>query len=84
VVEGWAESHLATHKARSYAPEVIADSSGEFYGNAVRFPTAEEAEAYVADLAMRWTLVTATRVVKSEDPPNYRWVNGTYERIDDV
>ena len=60
----------------SWAPEVIADSSGKFYGNALRFATREEAEANVANLAMRWMLVRETRVVESEDPVNYAWVEG--------
>ena len=60
----------------SYKPEVMADSSGKWCGNALRFATREEAEANVADLAMRWTLVRATRVVESDDPVNYRYENG--------
>lgn len=42
--------------------EVIADSSGEWCGNGLRFDTEAEAEAYVLDLSMRWTLVRDTRV----------------------
>lgn len=61
----------------SYAPEVIADSSGKWAGNALRFATREEAEANVRDLARRWMLVRETRVVESDDPPNYRWVDGS-------
>ncbi len=62
--------------ANSFAPEVIADSSGKWAGNALRFPTREEAEANVKNLKQRWMLVTDTRVVESEDEPNYRWVDG--------
>jgi hypothetical protein len=61
---------------KSWKPEVIADSSGEWCGNALRFATREEAEANVKDLMWRWTLVTDTRVVESDDEVNYRWVNG--------
>ena len=57
---------------QSYAAEVIADSSGKWAGNGLRFATEREAEAYVADLARRWTLVTETRVVESDDPVNQR------------
>jgi hypothetical protein len=57
----------------SYAPEVIADSSGKWCGNALRFATREEAEANVFNLSMRWMLVRETRVVESDDPVNYRW-----------
>jgi hypothetical protein len=68
----------------SYKPEVIADASGKWCGNTLRFATHEEAAANVADLFSRWTLVTDTRVVESTDPVNYRWVNGKSERIDNV
>ena len=61
---------------KSYEPQVIADSTGKFFGNACRFATKEEAELYVNDLMWRWTLVRETRVVESEDPVNYRWVKG--------
>jgi hypothetical protein len=42
----------------------------------LRFATKEEAEANVADLAMRWTMVTDTAVEECDDPVNYRWVDG--------
>lgn len=60
----------------SWKPEVIADSSGQWVGNALRFATREEAEASVRDLAGRWTLVRQTRAVESPDPVNYAWVQG--------
>jgi len=60
----------------SFAPQVVADHSGNFAGNGLRFATREEAEANVKDLERRWMLVTATRVVETPDPVNYRWVNG--------
>lgn len=62
--------------AKSYAPEVIADSSGVWVGNALRFPTQEEAAENVRDLSMRWFAVRETRVVESEDEPNYFWLEG--------
>ena len=65
----------------SWKPEVIADMSGEWCGNALRFATKEEAEANVRDLASRWLLVTDTRVIPSDDPVNYRWVDGKLERV---
>jgi len=55
---------------KSYAPEVIADSSGVWTGNGLRFQHREDAEAWVDDLSLRWTLVRDTRVVESEDEPN--------------
>jgi hypothetical protein len=60
----------------SFKPEVVADSTGKFYGNALRFATREEAEANVRDLEMRWFAVRDTRVVESDDPVNYRYVDG--------
>lgn len=60
----------------SYAAEVIADASGKWSGNAIRFHTEAEAKAYAVDLAMRWTLVTDRRVVQSPDMPNYSYVDG--------
>lgn len=62
--------------SKSYAPEVIADAGGQWSGNAVRFATRKEAEEWVSDLAFRWLLVRATRVVESDDPVNYKFVDG--------
>jgi hypothetical protein len=56
----------------SFKAEVIADNSGQFCSNTLRFATREEAMQYVDDLAMRWTLVIDTRVIESDDPVNYR------------
>ena len=67
---------------KSYAPEVIADGSGKWCGNALRFATREEAELNVNELAYRWFAVTKTRVVESDDPVNYRWVDGKLEPIE--
>ena len=52
----------------SWKPEVIADSSGQWASNGLRFATKTEAETYTHDLARRWTLVRETRVVESTDP----------------
>lgn len=68
----------------SWKPEVIADSSGEWCGNALRFATKEEAEANVANLAMRWLAVRETRVVESDDPVNYRWTEEGLKVVEGV
>lgn len=60
---------------KSYAPEVIADSSGQWCGNALRFATYREALDNVLDLEMRWMLVRKTRVVESDDEPNYSYLD---------
>lgn len=57
----------------SFAPEVIADGSGKWNRNALRFATEEEAQGWVDDLRRRWTLVIDTRVVETDDPVNYRF-----------
>lgn len=44
--------------------EVIADSSGEFCGNMLQFPTREAARAYAIDLWGRWTAVRSWRIVE--------------------
>ena len=67
----------------SFKPEVIADSSGKWAGNALRFATREEAERYVADLARRLTLVLDTRVVESDDPFNYAIVDNELRSLEE-
>lgn len=46
-----------------YKAEVIADSTGKWCGNQLRFNTEQEAWDYVSDLALRWTAVRSVRVV---------------------
>lgn len=60
----------------SWKPEVIADSSGEWCSNGLRFATEEEALAQVRDLSFRWHMVREKRAVESNDPVNYRYVDG--------
>lgn len=69
-------------KVVSYKPEVVADSSGQWCDNSLRFATREEAEASARDLARRWTLVTDHRATESEDPVNYSYVNGVLTEIE--
>jgi hypothetical protein len=65
----------------SWKAEVIADESGKWTGNALRFATKSEAEQYVFDLMCRWTLVTDTRVIESPEPVNYTYRNGRSEPL---
>jgi hypothetical protein len=65
----------------SFKPEVIADASGKWAGNALRFATREEADANVRDLMMRWLAVRETRVVVNDHPVNYRYVDGRLESL---
>jgi hypothetical protein len=55
---------------KSWKMEVIADSSGEWTGNGLRFATRELAEQWARDLFSRWTAVKEWRVVESTDPVN--------------
>jgi len=66
----------------SWKPEVIADSSGQWAGNALRFATSAEAQAYVEDLSWRWTAVRQTRTTESDEPVNYAWKDGKAVEID--
>jgi hypothetical protein len=54
--------------SKSFKAEVIADSSGQWVSNQLRFATKKQAEDYAADLAYRWTAVRETRVVECDDP----------------
>jgi hypothetical protein len=65
----------------SFKPEVIADSSGKWCGNALAFATKEEAQANVHDLMGRWMAVREVRVVESDEPVNYAWVNRKLEAV---
>jgi len=60
----------------SWKPEVIADSTGKWYGNALRFATREEALDNVKALEWNWSAVRDTRVVECEDPVTHAWVDG--------
>jgi len=68
---------------KSYAPEVIADNSGKWCGNQLRFATRKEAEENVFDLSMRWTSVRETRVVESDEPVNYSYVDRKLRAVEE-
>lgn len=48
-----------------FSVEVIADTSETWCGNALRFSSGEDAEAYARDLWSRWTAVRSWRVVET-------------------
>lgn len=54
-------------KHKWWKVEVIADNSGQWVGNGLRFGTAEEAGEYGIDLASRWTAVRDWRVVEAKE-----------------
>ncbi len=61
---------------KSWKPEVIADKSGKWCGNGLRFATEAEAKANADNLMTRWMAVTDTRAAPSEDEPNAKWDMG--------
>lgn len=66
----------------SFKAEVIADQSGEWVANALRFATEEEAKNYAADLHCRWTAVKESRAVPSTDPVNYSFIDWNLVRLE--
>jgi hypothetical protein len=60
-------NHAKSEDYNMFKVEVIADDSGKWVGNGLRFPTYDAAEYYATDLMMRWTAVREWRVVKAED-----------------
>ncbi len=62
--------HVEARTAKSYVVEVIADNSGQWCKNGLRFRTKSDAEAYGSDLFMRWTSVSQWRVTASDEEPN--------------
>lgn len=66
---------------KSWKPVVQTDSTGKWYGNALRFATQQEAQDNARDLAMRWLAVLAHSAMPDEAEPNYRYVDGALEPI---
>ena len=60
----------------SWAAEVVADSSGRWSRNGLRFATAKEAWDSGHELMSRWFAVTDVRAAPTKDPVNYRFVDG--------
>lgn len=56
----------------SWKVEVITDDSGEWEGDALRFPTEQEALDYARDLEFRCSAVRDKRIVRSDEPPSHR------------
>lgn len=52
----------ATYPPVQFRVEVIADASGQWCGNGLKFDSREAAEAYARDLSGRWTAVREWRV----------------------
>lgn len=55
----------------SWKPEVQTAGDGDAWTpNGLAFAEKEDAETWVFDLSLRWTAVTDTRVVESDEEPN--------------
>lgn len=67
----------------SWKPEVIADSSGKWCGNALRFATREEAMDNARDLSWRWTSVREWRASECDDPVTHSYHNGRLAHLED-
>ena len=65
----------------SWKPEVQTANDEKFYGNALAFATKEEAEASAKDLYNRWTMCVGYRVVESDEPVNYKLVDGVLSAV---
>jgi hypothetical protein len=63
----------------SYKGEVLADRSGSWVSNQLRFATEQEARAYVSGLARRLIAVRDTRVAESDEPVNCTYNKGATE-----
>lgn len=69
----------------SFKVEIQTDNTGNWYDNAVRTGTREEAERYAKNLARRWLLVNKWRIVESDLPANYTAdADGVLTRIGDL
>lgn len=69
---------------KSWKPEVIADSSGKWCSNALRFATKAEADRSASDLMDRWMLVTECRATESIDPITHAIVDGKLTHVGDT
>jgi len=65
----------ASLEHRVFRVEVIADASGHWCGNALKFATREEAKEYARNLFARWTLVREWRVIDTENDAVLAHVN---------
>jgi hypothetical protein len=70
------QTDQAGKEPASFKIEVIADGSGKWCGNDLRFATAAEAEGHAKELSSRWLAVREWRVEGSEDPVTYKFEAG--------
>lgn len=61
---------METSETKSFKVEVIADNSGTWASNGLRFATEDAAKEWGEGLFMRWTAVREWRVAPSDEEPN--------------
>ncbi len=66
----------------SWKPEVIADNTGKWLDNALRFATRAEAQARAQHMHETWMAVRDYRATRSRDPVNYRYLDGALIPVD--
>lgn len=63
--------------------KVLVKVAGEhdYHGNALRFSSLAEADAYATDLRNRWVAVETYRLSLSEDEPNRHWTTPHHPHV---
>ena len=61
---------MTTATPRSYKIGVKTPGDRDWSSNSLRFASADDAAAWAADLALRWTLVQEWTVLPSDEEPN--------------
>jgi hypothetical protein len=79
-----AQAERKRESRMSWKVEVITDDSGAWEGDALRFPTEQEALAYARDLEFRCSAVRDKRIVRSDEPPSHRWGTRAARAISDA
>jgi hypothetical protein len=68
----------------SWKPEIKVFGEKQFYSNSQVFETYEEAHISARNRHFNWTMAEDFRVVESEEPVNYKWVDGVGDvRLED-
>lgn len=61
--------------ARSWKAQFQVVNDGKWYDNAIRLGSELEATFYATSKLIAWTAAVDSRVVESDDAPNYAWSN---------
>ncbi len=66
----------------SFRPMIKTSGDSNFSGNALRFETKAEAEISAKDIYSRWMLAVEWGVEESDDPVNYKIVDGVMSSVE--